>query len=880
MNQFFTLKNIRLNTISSIFAKIGRNLNLYIIGLILLPNLLMGEGSKEIYVANYNTHFYLCSNFLNQCNTGQGDRYQFAVYGCNEEERLYFNVLDDEIVYLGFNGDPNSGSSKIVYRIIQEGNPIPVFGQNDFPVTALDDGYIPFIANARIGPNQLAGVGGYDAIEFTPPGPGKYYIEFDRVYTATGLPNRGGFDIDLLDITVANTITSEVKLGRLYSQAWQMWEQGHCSAKFYIYSTDSIVTSLELNDMQGGIWVTFCNSYGCVDNNNFEVDRMSVNYSVYVPEYDIFLNEPDDAIFPPASSLGTITAPVTGVAYCSGMVDFNVQVDKPGNVDIELVMPPYATRTLTENVEAGQNLLTWDGLDNNGVQVPNGTDITFTVSYINGLTNLPAYDVEQNSQGFVIELVAPAPEPSDPPLLVYWDDSNIGGGTNFTGCLSTSFPWVGCHNFSGNLETVNTWWYNVSTTSAPVVMDEERSPDLLVFDQSTANYCAGSVNIPISVAVDPNTEIYNWDFTGNDVSITQVNTSDNFITIDFGPLATTGDIMVWGTNASCGNGDTSYLFIGIQELPTVNAGLDDTICVNQSVTLAGSRSFSNSSTWTTPGDGVFSDVTSLNSTYTPGTADLLAESVILILEANPIAPCAGIVEDTMLLTFDPLPIAYAGDDTTVCENQLMVLSGIRTNSNSSLWSTAGDGTFDDASLESATYTPGSTDLTNGSVVLTFTAYAINPCTTPDSQTLTLSFDLLPTANAGFDEVICVNQNIVLSGSSARSTSILWTTTGNGIFDDASLPNAEYIPGSDDLLAGMVNLVLTANPIAPCADVARDTMMVSFTPLPISLAGVDSTICENATIILYGDTTFSSTVQWTSDGDGTFDNDLLISATYT
>jgi len=730
-------------------------------------------------------------------------------------------------------------------------------------------------------------VGGYDAIEFSPPNVGTYYIEFQRLTNnfPPG-PSTGTFTIDLFDITVANTTSSTAIPGRLYSHAWQFAYaplNADCSAKFYVYSSDSIITSLQLNQMDGRWWYLFCNQTGVGNTGDFEQDRKSVDYAVSFPQYRIFVNEPDTNLFPPANTLGEIIPPILGQTHCiDGSIDFLVEVDKSGNVEIELIFPPpYATRTLTKIVEAGVNTLSWDGYDGaspDSLAVPNNTNITFTVSYINGLTNLPLFDVENNDNGFVIELVNPPLGPNDS-LLVFWDDSNLGGTTNLTGCYSVPDPWSGCHPWpNGNTDTYNTWWYAASESTAPVVLVQERGPDSLIFDQPTQNYCAGSSGDTISVGIDPNTEIYNWDFTGNDVTITQTNPSDNFITFDLGPLATTGDIMVWGTNANCGDGDTSYLFIGIQELPIADAGLDDTICINQTITLAGDSIHSSSVLWETNGDGIYSNSTILNPIYTPGAGDFANGFVELYLSAFAITPCTGFVQDTMLLTFDPLPVADAGNDTTICENGMITLAGDTLHSNGVLWTSSGDGNFDDATLINATYTPGPLDITNLSAVLTLTADS--PCAITDQDDMTLTVDPLPVADAGSDDTICVNQDITLSGGLTNSNTSLWTTLGNGIFDDASLQNATYTLGSNDIAAGFVELILTADPIIPCADSDQDTMLITITPIPIVDPGVDSTICENNSLILYGDTTYASTVTWSTGGDGFFSDDQLIDAVYT
>ncbi|MBC8319309.1 MAG: PKD domain-containing protein, partial [Bacteroidetes bacterium] len=876
MNQFLSFIKSKLLCLISLPQIINRNTYLLIYGIFFFPTLIMAEGSKEIYQGTNETHLYLCSNFLTQCSSMGGLRTQFAVYECDEQDRMNFSIFsNDEIVYIGLNGSVGGGN-KIVYRIKDEFGNI-VAAEADFPLSGLDPGYIPSINEARVGPSQLYGALGYDAIEFSPPGPGVYYIEFQRMNSFTGLPNPGGFEIDLFDITVANTTTSTAKPGRLYSKAWQLYESNsECSAEFFIYSTDSIITSLELNNLNGGIWVTFCNQTGCGSTGDFTEDRKSVpNQQIYAPQYNVFLNEPDIDIFPPAQILGSIIPPVIGQTHCDdGTIDFLLEVDKAGNVEIELNFdPPYVTRTLITIVDVGVNTITWDGYDGtspDSLPVPHNTNITFTVSYINGLTNLPLYDVESNNNGFVIGLVSPAGTTP----LVYWDDSNIpGGSTNFAGCASTSSPWSGCHPWpDGDYHTINTWWYTSSQTTAPVIILEERVPDSLIFNQPTQNYCAGASNIPISVTIDPNTEIYYWDFTGNDVTINQnPPPNDNSITIDFGPNATTGDVFVYGYNSICGNGDTSYLFIGIQELPIANAGADDTICVNQVITLSGSRTNSNSSSWSTLGDGTFSNSTILTPIYTPGAGDIAVGSVDLILTATAIAPCADPVMDTMTLTFDPLPIANAGDNDSICINGTYTLSGSRTFSSSSLWATAGDGAFDDATSLTATYTPGPNDVLGVSVELTLNANANLPCTVADQDVMTLTFDPLPIADAGPNENICLNGTITLAGSIQNSNSSQWSTAGDGTFDDYTSLTATYTPGNTDKIVGSVTLTLTADAELHCTDADIDEMILTLDPLPQPQIGIspNDTVCINETVIFNGtDISGTNIITWEWDfGDG-------------
>jgi hypothetical protein len=76
------------------------------------------------------------------------------------------------------------------------------------------------------------------------------------------------------------------------------------------------------------------------------------------------------------------------------------------------------------------------------------------------------------------------------------------------------------------------------------------------------------------------------------------------------------------------------------------------------------------------------------------------------------------------IEFPPMPVlsAFAGHDDHGCMDSDFECQGIVTNSVSLEWSTSGTGTFDDATIENALYTPSAEDLENGYVSLMLTAY--------------------------------------------------------------------------------------------------------------------------------------------------------------
>ena len=217
-------------------------------------------------------------------------------------------------------------------------------------------------------------------------------------------------------------------------------------AKLYVYSDDGIVTSLNINEWNGGTYTVYCNQWGVKKTNNWTVDRMSTSTwpGSDLPQYKIFLNDPDNFAFP-TGELGKICE-VHTQPYCNGTVDIFARVNKPGsltlNLDISPVGPGPEDVELNGDVNGSAacniwDTITWNGLDGNGNPVQNGTAVTIKSHYLNGLTNLPLWDVEDNAGGLIVNIVRPQPSVFSIKLPVFWDDSNLSGGTinSQNGCI-------------------------------------------------------------------------------------------------------------------------------------------------------------------------------------------------------------------------------------------------------------------------------------------------------------------------------------------------------------------------------------------------------------------------------------------------------------
>jgi len=326
---------------------------------------------------------------------------------------------------------------------------------------------------------------------------------------------------------------------------------------------------------------------------------------------------------------------------------------------------------------------------------------------------------------------------------------------------------------------------------------------------------------------------------------------------------------------------SDMMFLTFSKQAIVQTGADATICNGSTYTLSGaSHSNATSFLWTSSGNGTFSNTNTLNPVYTPGSADIAGTYVTLVLTGQSASPCIP-ARDTLLLHIAPQATAFAGSDVTICQTENYALaSALTTHAETILWTSSGTGSFSNATVQNPVYTPSQNDLDDGSVVLTLTAVSADPCANAVDY-MTLSFNDQATASAGTDAVICGSETYTLASATQTSAiSVLWTTSGTGTFNDASLLNPVYTPGAADIASGTVLLTLTAQSAGSCVAVT-DEMMLTISKQSSADAGTDFTICEGSTYTLNTATAqYAATMAWTSSGTGSFSNATVLNPTYT
>lgn len=143
--------------------------------------------------------------------------------------------------------------------------------------------------------------------------------------------------------------------------------------------------------------------------------------------------------------------------------------------------------------------------------------------------------------------------------------------------------------------------------------------------------------------------------------------------------------------------------------------------------------------------------------------------------------------------------------------------------------------------------------------------------------IVLPVELTTTSSAGVDNFVCETSSFQCQGNAANYSTVNWTTSGTGTFNNANTLNAVYTPSAADITAGSVTLTLNA----VGASTSSDNMLLTILKPSTAVAGANTAICSGTIYTMSGAAaTNYSQIQWTSSGNGTFSNPNILFADYT
>ncbi len=322
-------------------------------------------------------------------------------------------------------------------------------------------------------------------------------------------------------------------------------------------------------------------------------------------------------------------------------------------------------------------------------------------------------------------------------------------------------------------------------------------------------------------------------------------------------------------------GDSSDLWLTLDP--------DTTVCLQdeyfQVYGQAGSYSYIY---WTHDGDGFFDVATVLNPEYFPGENDLLTGQVNFFMTVYSLPPENNYLVDTIHVTIVQAPQANAGENVSICEDEVLYLNGMAEHYSNLLWSSEGDGTFSNPYQLTPVYLPGEEDLFEGGATLCLVAYPDSPCNVADVDCIDVTISKNPVAIAGEGDVICGSDTLLLEGYAANYDSVYWSTTGDGYFEDMFATETTYFPGAEDVNNGQTHLILTATAESGCPEDAVDTLQLFIQQPPqVNLdPGTSLTLCAGDNLELTVSPVHYSSVAWEPYGDGQFDDPSSLNPVYT
>ncbi len=305
-------------------------------------------------------------------------------------------------------------------------------------------------------------------------------------------------------------------------------------------------------------------------------------------------------------------------------------------------------------------------------------------------------------------------------------------------------------------------------------------------------------------------------------------------------------LMVTNPLTSCSSPvDEVMVFVSGNPLATTIETIPDSICRGDSTQILLTP---------TGGSLVYSYLWSPSLSLSSATiANPLAKPNVTTMYHVTVSDGYSTVKDSVKVTVIQPPAVFAGLDTSICSDQALFITNWATASNfSSLqWTSSGTGTFSNPSALNTLYTPSASDIGLGLAELSLQAIGITPCyDSIHSFLLTIFPKTL--AETGPDTSICAGQNYFLSAASAQfANTYFWTTSGSGTFNNNTILNPVYYPGSSDTSNGMVTLSLHAEVSGLECGKDSATMTLIIWPKPNVNAGNDAGMCAGDSVQLHG-----------------------------
>lgn len=342
-----------------------------------------------------------------------------------------------------------------------------------------------------------------------------------------------------------------------------------------------------------------------------------------------------------------------------------------------------------------------------------------------------------------------------------------------------------------------------------------------------------------------------WDF--GDPTTTNDNSTLNTPTYTYPNPGNYTVSLTTGVGTNCANTATTQLVISsvVPNFSTTAPQCAGNAVSFTDLTTHSANATMNSWSWNF-GDNTSSTLQNPTHVYTTGGV----YNVTLIVGSN--TNCV----DTIVLpvTINPLPIANAGPNQTVCGNNATVtLNGIVNGATGGIWTSNGSGTFSpNATTLNASYIPSIADTAIGSVTLTLTSTGNGNCPASVSTMVVTITNSPSLANAGPDQVICGTTTAILAANTPSTGTGTWSIlSGTATIANPLSPNTTLsgiAPGS--------SVSLLWNISSPGCLSTGDVVIISGDLVPTTAAaGADQNLCMATSTTMAANSPAVGSGQW-------------------
>ena len=302
------------------------------------------------------------------------------------------------------------------------------------------------------------------------------------------------------------------------------------------------------------------------------------------------------------------------------------------------------------------------------------------------------------------------------------------------------------------------------------------------------------------------------------------------------PMANPATTTIYTLTVTDINGCTSTdaVTLTVNQSPIVDAGANTNICSGETITIGG---FPTATGGLPPFTYSWSPSVGLNSTTVQNPVASPTSTTTYTITVTDSRGCTS--TDMITVTVNPVPVANAGGNATVCLGDFVTIGGSPT---ASMGTAPYSYSWSPSNGLSSTTAANPQASPNFTTTYTVTVTDANGCMATSS--VTVNTRQSPIANAGVDKSVCIGESVMIGGTPAGvggtgALSYSWSPSAG--LSGVNIPNPTAFPNTTR------TYVLTVSDANGCVD--RDTVTVTVNPLPnVSIIGLDTTYCTNDGVV--------------------------------